>query len=99
INRQPTAVPSNLFILNRNDTPSEFLYDPFLNLDINAATDYTGLFTGKQYGFIVGSNGILGIDSESSLHYVGLTLDAVVDIFVLPGFEGIPTSTLLKKRN
>lgn len=73
INEQNDSVTAGLFVINHNKTLSEFLFDPFLTLDTrNKHTNYKGSFSGKQYGFIVGSNGFLGIDNNAYMQYVGL---------------------------
>lgn len=94
---------ASLFIANKNQTMPEFWYDPFLNLDSrNDLINYSGSFAGNQYGFIVGSNGILSIFDNANVHYVGLDINrdiSVSQVPEVPGYPSIPIGQLIKQRN
>lgn len=79
-------LPSSLLVLDSNETISELLVDPFLNLQVRQdLTTYRGLFSGVRYGFVLGSNGILNIQSNSYLDFVGLALNQGPDAAVTRG--------------
>lgn len=63
----------SLLVQNYNNTLGEFVWDPWENLGVRTAPPF-GTFSGQQYGFIVGSFGILEIGPDSYLDYVGLSL-------------------------
>jgi hypothetical protein len=64
---------ASLQVINANNRIFDLLADPFLTLDVrNDITDYNGLFSGVQYGFVLGANGVLDIDDNAYLDYVGL---------------------------
>jgi len=54
---------SSLLVLNGNAHYPDLIVDPF----------YEKYFGGMRYGFILGSNGVLRIDDDTYLDYVGLT--------------------------
>jgi len=54
---------SSLLVLNGNAHYPDLLVDPF----------YEKSFGGSRYGFILGPNGVLRVDDDSYLDYVGLT--------------------------
>lgn len=62
----------SLLVQNYNNTLGEFVWDPWGNLDVRGNPSF-GSFNGAQYGFIVGSYGLLNIGTNSYLDYVGLT--------------------------
>ena len=72
---------AGLLVLNQNAVWPELLVDPFCNLetreDIN---EYKGLFTGVQYGFILGANATFTVLENAYLDYVGLTGTVCLDI-------------------
>lgn len=64
---------ASLQVVNANDRFFDLLIDPFLTLDArNDFIDYNGLFSGEQYGFVLGANGVLDISDNAFLDYVGL---------------------------
>ncbi len=64
---------ASLQVVNANDRLFDLLADPFLTLDArNDVFDYNGLFSGVQHGFVLGANGILDINDNAFLDYVGL---------------------------
>ncbi len=64
---------ASLQVVNANDRLFDLLIDPFLTLDVrNDTIDYNGLFSGVQWGFVLGANGVLDIDDNAFLDYVGL---------------------------
>lgn len=64
---------ASLQVINANNRLFDLLIDPFLTLDArNDVLDCNGLFSGVQYGFVLGANGILDIDDNAFLDYVGL---------------------------
>lgn len=80
INGQNENVTAGLFVINNNKTLSEYLFDPFLTLNSRSqSSQYKGSFAGRQYGFIVGSNGCLGIQDNAYLEYVGLARNSAID--------------------
>jgi hypothetical protein len=90
-------ISSGLLVLDKNETMSALLVDPFLN---NGAREdfnnFRGGFCGKQYGVILGANGVLSIESDSYLDFVGLALNQLP----CPPFRNmLPASKLLKMRN
>lgn len=101
INSKGAASAASLFVVNHNKTLSELLFDPFLNLKTRSAnTNYKGSFTGKQYGFVVGSNGILRIEDNANVNYVGLSLNVEPATGLTPDACGLlPSSELIKTRN
>jgi len=64
---------SSLQVVNANNRLFDLLVDPFLTLDVrNDIIDSKGLFSGVQYGFVLGANAILDIGDNAFLDYVGL---------------------------
>lgn len=99
LNSVGSDVAAGLLVLDKNDTLSELLIDPFLNLYVRQdSTGYRGLFSGKRYGVVLGANGILNIQSNSYLDFVGLSLNQLPDL-VVPGFENVQMSKWIKVRN
>jgi len=103
VNTQIGSAHSTLFIANKNETMSDLLYDPFLNLGVRQDnTYYRGTFSGNQYGFILGSNGLFVLGDSTSVHYVGLDINRSIETMQVPevpGYTGIPIDQLLKQRN
>jgi len=69
------AVPTiagRMLIINENETPFDFQADPWCTLGTRSSDDGVGCFTGLQYGFVIGANGVLGIDADQTFDYVGL---------------------------
>lgn len=92
-------VASGLLVLDRNETLSDLLVDPFLNLYVRQdIRDYRGLFSGQRYGLILGANGVLNVESDSYVDFVGLALNQLPCI-TIPGADCAPISKLLKMRN
>jgi hypothetical protein len=90
---------AGLLVLDYNETLSELLADPFLNLDTrNDLVGYRGLFSGTRYGVVLGANGILLVGTQSYVDFVGLALNQLPDV-IIPGFETINTNKLIKPRN
>lgn len=68
----PTA-HSSLLVLNRNEELFDLLIDPFGNLNAELdITNYKGSFSGERFGWVLGANAQLIIESDSYLDYVGL---------------------------
>ena len=89
-----------MLVLNRNCKLFDLLIDPFCNLGAqDDVIDYKGDFSGKQYGLVLGSNGVLDITDESYLDYVGLKNNTCPTVSEVPGFEGIRPRRILKPRN
>lgn len=64
---------ASLQVINKNDRLFDLLADPFYTLDAREdIIDYNGLFSGVQYGFVLGANGILDVNDNAFLDYVGL---------------------------
>lgn len=94
-----SEVASGLLVLDKNETYGDLLIDPFLNLYARQDNrGYRGLFSGKRYGVILGANGILNIQSESYLDFVGLALNQVPNPTV-PGAHNVHVSKWIKTRN
>ncbi len=90
---------AGLLVLDQNKTLSELLVDPFLNLDTRMdLVSYRGLFSGNRYGVILGANGVLSVLPDSYVDFVGLDLNQMPEV-VIPGFESINATKLLKVRN
>lgn len=90
---------AGLLVLDKNKTLSDLLADPFLNLDTRMdLVGYRGLFSGNRYGVILGANGILSVLANSYVDFVGLDLNQIPEV-VVPGFESITATKLLKVRN
>lgn len=94
-------VASGLLVLNYNETLSELLVDPFLNLQARCdLTNYRGLFSGVRYGFILGANGILEVGSDSYIDYVALALNQVPDCMIFNhGGDICQPGQMFKMRN
>ncbi len=91
---------AGLLVLNKNNTLSEYLADPFFNLKTRQdKAEYKGKFNGIRYGWILGANGRLVIENEAYVQYVGLTLNKKPSVKTIPGFEGVDPSSLVKLRN
>lgn len=67
----PTIAGRMLFI-NDNSQSFEFQSDPWCTLGTRSNEDGIGCFTGVQYGFVLGANGVLAIDDDQTFDYVGL---------------------------
>lgn len=89
-NQIGAAVSSSLEIINLNTVYPSLMEDPFV----------TGSFDGFRAGFILGANGLLGIDDYSYIDYVGTTtnvcLDPAIDPTVLAGRS---VEDIIKPRN
>jgi len=76
VNGLGSEFASGLLVLDKNETLPSLLIDPFLN---NGAREdfinYRGSFCGIQPGVVIGANGILNIESDSYLDFVGLALN------------------------
>lgn len=100
INGSGDTHSSGLLVTNRNERMSQYLYDPFLNLEVRKDdNDYRGNFEGNQYGFVVGSNGILDIQENSYFDYVALALNKKYGRNRIRGFDDEQAEELIKKRN
>ncbi|HEX4069273.1 MAG TPA: hypothetical protein VHX42_04190, partial [Candidatus Babeliales bacterium] len=94
-----SSFSAGLLVLDSNQTLSDLLVDPFLNLYARQdSLHYRGLFSGRRFGVILGANGILNIQSDSYVDFVGLALNQL-PVVVIPGFENEQTNKLLKLRN
>ena len=92
-------VAAGLLILDKNETLSELLVDPFLNLHVRQdINNYRGLFSGSRYGLVLGSNGILNVGSDSYVDFVGLARNQTPCVAV-PGAGSVQPNKLLKMRN
>ena len=91
---------AGLLILDSNETLPELLVDPFLNLDARQdLSQYRGLFSGQhRYGVILGANGILNIQSNSYVDFVGLALNQVPTV-ITRNCESAQAGKLFKMRN
>ncbi len=83
---------ASVLIENFNNTIGEFLWDPWCNLQVRENPPF-GNFTGDQYGFIVGSFGMLVTGTDTYLDYVGLTGTQCVS----PNIPGVPTGQVSSK--
>lgn len=103
VNTQGDPSYASLFIANSNQTMTELLYDPFLNLNVRHDNiHYNGTFAGTQYGYILGSQGILAIADGANIQYVGLDINRDISTLLVPevpDYIGVPINTLLKQRN
>jgi len=66
---------ASLLVLNKNTEGFEYLADPWGDLGTRSALDGIGSFSGIQYGFVLGNNGVLDVGTFSYLDYVGLAND------------------------
>ncbi|HXW86137.1 MAG TPA: hypothetical protein VEK38_02220, partial [Candidatus Bathyarchaeia archaeon] len=100
INGLGPDIPAGLFILNENHKLSELLIDPFLNLETRKPRDhYRGKFDGnKQWGMIVGANGVLEICDNAYIDYVGLASNKKPDVKHIHGCHG-DAEHFIKYRN
>ena len=90
---------AGLLVLDKNRTLSELLVDPFLNLGArNDFTGFRGQFCGIRYGVILGANGVLLVEPNSYVDFVGLDLNQLPCV-VIPGFENTNVNKLIKVRN
>ena len=92
-----SSVAAGLLVLDENNTFSDLLIDPFLNL--GARQDlrlYRGAWDGKRYGVVLGANGTLFIDTNSYLDFVGLSLNQLPCV-MFP--NGSAVNKILKMRN
>ena len=90
-------ISAGLLVLDKNETLSELLIDPFLNLRAREDHDgYRGNFSGKRYGVVIGANGALLVDTDSYLDFVSLALNQLPCIALRNGGS---ISKLLKMRN
>jgi len=95
---------AGLLVLNENDTLYDFFANSFLNLEGQGEVTrgpgqcLTG-FTGERYGAVIAANGVLWVQSNAYLDYVGLSLNQMPDVVCVPGFEGIQPSRIIKMRN
>jgi hypothetical protein len=88
---------AGLLVLDKNDTLSNLLVDPFLNLHAREdLINFRGNFSGQRYGFVLGANGTLNVDAESYFDFVSLTLNQFPCISLN---RALPASKLLKMRN
>lgn len=88
---------SGLLILDKNETISQLLSDPFLNLGArDDIQTFRGAFAGIRYGLVLGANGVLSIDDYSYVDFVGLALNQFPCVALR---SGLPASKLLKMRN
>src|SRR4030095_6736929 len=98
-NNLGAAFSAGLLVLDHNETLSELLADPFLDLDTrNDLVGYKGIFSGKRYGVILGVKWVLLVHAESYVDFVGLALNQTPEI-VIPGFENTNVNRLIKVRN
>lgn len=73
VNSKGSDSRSGLIIENYNNTLYELLIDPWYDLGARADTiHYNGSFSGIQYGFVLGTNGTLDIQSDAYVDYVAL---------------------------
>ncbi len=72
-----------------NDTLPSLLSNPFLQ---------AAPFDGNRYGFVVGGNGVLDIQPNSTFYYIGQNDNLCPNIVSVPGISGSPTG-LIKPRN
>lgn len=92
--RNNTSLSSgSLLVINHNKRPTQLLIDPWCD----------SAFTGSQYGFILGANGVVGINANAYLDYVGLTTNyCPTPTFVIPVelvAAGYEVSSFVKERN
>jgi len=80
VNSIGSEVASGLLLLDKNETLSEYLVDPFLNNNARQNDNFRGSFSGKRYGVVLGANGILNIGSQAYLDFVGLALNQVPNV-------------------
>lgn len=83
---------AGLVVVNKNTKQFEFLADPWTNLGVR--TDdidpkYIGLFSGIQYGYVLGAEGVLDIGQDAYVMYVGQTLDVCPEAITLPCDESM----------
>lgn len=98
VNTLGSSFSSGLLVLDKNETFSNLLIDPFLNFDAREDfINFRGGFCGKQYGVILGSNGILSVESDSYLDFVGLALNQLPCVSLRSASCAI--SKILKMRN
>jgi len=90
-------IAAGLLVLDKNETISELLVDPFL--DHHAREDlntYRGTFSGKRYGVVLGANGTMFVDAQAYVDFVALALNQLPCATIR---SGCPVSKLLKMRN
>lgn len=94
----PSAATSgSLLVQNYNSLIGELIWDPWLNLDVRDAPPF-GTFSGQQYGFIIGSFGVLDVQTDAYFDYVGLTGTVCVNP-VIPGVDPSLVSSMVKARS
>jgi hypothetical protein len=98
-NSSVSGVPSNLLVLNENNTWFDLLIDPFYNLNTrDPLTNYTGVFDGIRYGFVLGVASTTLIQPNSYLDYVALSLNQDIQPHI-PGALPDVLRSLIKQRN
>ncbi len=83
---------ASVLVQNFNNTIGEFLWDPWCDLQVRENPPF-GNFTGNQFGFIVGSFGMLYTGTDTYLDYVGLTGTQCVT----PNIPGVPAGQVSQK--
>lgn len=82
----------SLLVQNFNSLIGELIWDPWCNLGVREAPPF-GTFSGLQYGFIIGSFGVLDVQTDAYLDYVGLTGTVCVN----PAIPGVDPSLVASK--
>jgi len=99
-NSQGSEYHAGLLVLNKNESLFDLLFDPFCNLGTRSSSSkFKGSFSGIRWGVVLGANGMLDVQSDASLDYVGLALNRIPDVDMIPGFEDLDPEQLIKVRN
>jgi hypothetical protein len=87
-NVTPGATPHFYWaIQNQNTIWPELLIDPFFNQDALLDPFFIGTFNGLRYGFVLGADGILTVESGAYLWYEGQANNVCPPIDCIPGIN------------
>jgi hypothetical protein len=77
-----------LTVANNNAHYPQLLSDPFFTLDTRAGPTFLGSFNGNlRYGAVIGANGVLHVDDNAYLDYVGLSNNLCPSLNCIPNIN------------